>query len=222
MLSSGNLLASAQALRIAWRWSADDRLVLALPLFHLHGLGVELVGTLVAGASAVLLPKFDADAVLDAAAHDGTLFFGVPKMYARLAASSRARGARPSAAVRVRLRAAARHAARDARRMRRTAGAGALRHERDSDERLAPVRRRAPPRQRRLPAARRRAATRRERRDLAARAERHLRLLAAAGGDRGGVERRRVVPHRRPGRDRRRWLCAHRRPREGADHHGRL
>ncbi len=91
MLSSGNLLASVEAVRIAWRWTAQDRLVLALPLFHMHGLGVGLHGTLASGASAVLLPKFELDAVLDAAAaHDATLFFGVPTMYARLAASPRA------------------------------------------------------------------------------------------------------------------------------------
>jgi len=90
MLSSGNLLASAEAVRVAWRWTADDRLVLALPLYHLHGLGVGLHGTLTAGASAVLLPRFDVDQVLDAAAaFDATLFFGVPTMYARLAASER-------------------------------------------------------------------------------------------------------------------------------------
>jgi malonyl-CoA/methylmalonyl-CoA synthetase len=90
MLSSGNLLASAEAVRLAWRWSERDRLILALPLFHLHGLGVGLHGTLASGASAVLLPKFDVDAVLDAAAeHDATLFFGVPTMYRRLAASAR-------------------------------------------------------------------------------------------------------------------------------------
>jgi malonyl-CoA/methylmalonyl-CoA synthetase len=90
MLASGNLLASAEAVRVAWRWTADDRLVLALPLFHLHGLGVGLHGTLTAGASAVLLPKFDIDQVLDAAAaFDATLFFGVPTMYARLAESER-------------------------------------------------------------------------------------------------------------------------------------
>jgi malonyl-CoA/methylmalonyl-CoA synthetase len=91
MLSSANLLASATAVRIAWRWTARDRLVLALPLFHIHGLGVGLHGTLVAGASAVLLPRFEVDAVLDAAErYDATLFFGVPTMYARLAASPRA------------------------------------------------------------------------------------------------------------------------------------
>src|SRR5207248_493615 len=79
-----------ESVRRAWRWTADDRLVLALPLFHIHGLGVGLHGTLLAGASAVLLPRFDPDAVLDAvAAHDATLFFGVPTMYARLAASPR-------------------------------------------------------------------------------------------------------------------------------------
>jgi malonyl-CoA/methylmalonyl-CoA synthetase len=90
VLSHANLLASSQSVRLAWRWSAEDRLLLALPLFHFHGLGVGLHTTLLAGASAVLLPRFDPDAVLDAAAkHDATLFFGVPTMYARLAASPR-------------------------------------------------------------------------------------------------------------------------------------
>jgi malonyl-CoA/methylmalonyl-CoA synthetase len=90
VLSHGNLLASSESVRLAWRWTGDDRLVLALPLFHIHGLGVGLHGTLLAGGSAVLLPRFDPDAVLDAAAaHDATLFFGVPTMYARLAASPR-------------------------------------------------------------------------------------------------------------------------------------
>ena len=90
VLSHRNLLASSESVRIAWRWTADDRLVLALPLFHIHGLGVGLHGSLLAGGSAVLLPRFDPDAVLDAiAAHEATLFFGVPTMYARLAASPR-------------------------------------------------------------------------------------------------------------------------------------
>ena len=91
MLTHGNLLASAEAVKLAWRWQPNDRLILALPLFHLHGLGVGLHGTLITGASAVVLPKFTEDAVLDAAAaFDATLFFGVPTMYARLAESPRA------------------------------------------------------------------------------------------------------------------------------------
>jgi malonyl-CoA/methylmalonyl-CoA synthetase len=83
LLSHGNLLASAEAVRIAWRWTADDRLILCLPLFHMHGLGVGVHGTLLAGGSAILQPSFDAAQVL-AASDDATMFFGVPTMYARL------------------------------------------------------------------------------------------------------------------------------------------
>jgi malonyl-CoA/methylmalonyl-CoA synthetase len=89
-LSHGNLLAGAEALRLAWRWAPEDRLVHALPLFHLHGLGAGINGTLLAGASAMLRPRFDAADVLACAGPDGegaTLFFGVPTMYARLAES---------------------------------------------------------------------------------------------------------------------------------------
>jgi malonyl-CoA/methylmalonyl-CoA synthetase len=90
VLSHGNILASAQALVTAWQWTANDRLLLALPLFHMHGLGVGVHGTLLAGASAVIVPKFSVDTVLDAIArHHATLFFGVPTMWVRMAASSR-------------------------------------------------------------------------------------------------------------------------------------
>jgi malonyl-CoA/methylmalonyl-CoA synthetase len=90
LLTHGNVLASPEALRIAWRWTPDDRLVLALPLFHMHGLGVGLHGSLLAGASIVLQPRFDPDAVLDAATTErATLFFGVPTMYERFARAPR-------------------------------------------------------------------------------------------------------------------------------------
>ena len=90
VLSHRNLLASVAALAIAWRWTRDDRLVLCLPLFHMHGLGVGLHGTLFVGASAVLLDGFDPDEVIDAVdAHEATLFFGVPTMYHRLVDSDR-------------------------------------------------------------------------------------------------------------------------------------
>jgi malonyl-CoA/methylmalonyl-CoA synthetase len=90
VLSHANLLAGGESVALAWRWSASDRLVLALPLFHAHGLSVGLHGTLLAGASAVLLPRFEVDAVLDAAAEQrASLFFGVPTMYHRLAGSPR-------------------------------------------------------------------------------------------------------------------------------------
>jgi malonyl-CoA/methylmalonyl-CoA synthetase len=90
VLSHANLLAGSESVGLAWRWTGSDRLVLALPLFHAHGLCVGLHGTLLAGGSAVLVPRFDVDAVLDAASsHDASLFFGVPTMYHRLAHSSR-------------------------------------------------------------------------------------------------------------------------------------
>lgn len=90
LLTHGNLLANSEGLERAWRWAPDDRLVLALPLFHAHGLCNGVHGTLLAGASAVLLDGFSVDGVLDATAdHDASLFFGVPTMYHRLAASAR-------------------------------------------------------------------------------------------------------------------------------------
>ncbi len=85
VLTHGNLLASAEALLLAWRWTADDGLVLALPLFHIHGLGVGVHGSLLAGARMLLLPRFEPGGVLRACARpDATLFFGVPTMYVRL------------------------------------------------------------------------------------------------------------------------------------------
>jgi malonyl-CoA/methylmalonyl-CoA synthetase len=91
VLSHANLLATAEALRLAWRWDRDDRLVLALPLFHMHGLGVGVHGTLHAGASAMLLAQFEPSAVVSAIEELGaTLFFGVPTMYHRLLAADAA------------------------------------------------------------------------------------------------------------------------------------
>jgi malonyl-CoA/methylmalonyl-CoA synthetase len=84
-----SLLAGVQALRIAWDWQPDDRLLLSLPLFHVHGLCAGLFGTLASGASAVVFERFSPTDVLDAAAQ-GSLFFGVPTMYHRLAATGRA------------------------------------------------------------------------------------------------------------------------------------
>lgn len=86
LLSHGNLVAGIEALRLAWRWGPDDRLSHALPLFHLHGLGAGINGTLAAGASVLLRPRFDpADVVASARDLGATLFFGVPTMYTRLA-----------------------------------------------------------------------------------------------------------------------------------------
>ncbi len=85
VLSHGNLRAGAAALVEAWGWTPADRLVHALPMFHMHGLGAAINGSLSAGSSMVVLPRFDPAAVVHAAsAYDATMFFGVPTMYARL------------------------------------------------------------------------------------------------------------------------------------------
>jgi len=91
VLSHGNLLSSIRGLEVAWRWTVNDTLILALPLFHMHGLGVGLHGTLTVGAKAVLLPEFEVGRVLDSVQKfDATMFFGVPTMYGRLLESARA------------------------------------------------------------------------------------------------------------------------------------
>jgi malonyl-CoA/methylmalonyl-CoA synthetase len=84
--SHGSLLAGVTALLSAWAWAPEDRLVLCLPLFHVHGLCAGLFGTLTAGAAAVVFDRFDEAAILQQAT-SSTMFFGVPTMYHRLAAT---------------------------------------------------------------------------------------------------------------------------------------
>ena len=84
-----SLLAGVTALHRAWGWQPEDRLVLTLPLFHVHGLVAGLFGTLTAGAAATVFDRFEEASVLSAAASH-TMFFGVPTMYHRLAATGRA------------------------------------------------------------------------------------------------------------------------------------
>jgi len=84
-LSIANLVATAGSVVRAWGWTQQDRLILALPLYHLHGLGVGVHGSLEAGGCMVVLPRFDPDAVL-AEISRTTMFFGVPTMYHRLLA----------------------------------------------------------------------------------------------------------------------------------------
>ena len=85
-----SLFAGVTSLLRAWVWEPEDRLVLCLPLFHVHGLCAGLFGTLAAGASALVFERFDEAAVLDAVPKGATMFFGVPTMYHRLAESGRA------------------------------------------------------------------------------------------------------------------------------------
>jgi malonyl-CoA/methylmalonyl-CoA synthetase len=68
-----------------WRFAPEDRLVLALPLFHVHGLVLGVTGMLVNGLTLLLEPRFEPARVVRAFAEEGaTVFMGVPTMYVRL------------------------------------------------------------------------------------------------------------------------------------------
>ena len=83
VLRHRHLAAQCTAIGAAWGLRSDDVLLHALPLHHVHGLVISLLATLRAGGSALMLPRFDADALLASSA-EATLFMGVPTMYARL------------------------------------------------------------------------------------------------------------------------------------------
>ncbi|WP_405739016.1 acyl-CoA synthetase [Streptomyces sp. NBC_01525] len=73
------------ALEDAWQWTADDVLVHALPLFHVHGLILGVLGPLRRGGSLHHLGRFTAEGVTRGLSDGGTMLFGVPTMYHRLA-----------------------------------------------------------------------------------------------------------------------------------------
>ena len=85
VITHGNLAANARVLVDSWRITADDRFLVALPLFHVHGLGNAVHCWLLSGCRARLLERFEhqsaASTFLD---FHATLFFGVPTMYVRL------------------------------------------------------------------------------------------------------------------------------------------
>ena len=87
MLSHGNLASNAAALRDAWRFTADDRLLHALPIFHTHGLFVATNVTLLAGGSLLWLPRFDLDEIIRLLPK-ATSIMGVPTFYSRLLSRS--------------------------------------------------------------------------------------------------------------------------------------
>ena len=83
MLTQENLLSNALTLRQAWRFTGEDVLIHALPIFHTHGLFVAINTLMLAGGTMIWMAKFDADAVL-AAMPRATSMMGVPTFYTRL------------------------------------------------------------------------------------------------------------------------------------------
>lgn len=83
MLSHDNLASNALSLVDYWRFSKDDVLLHALPIFHTHGLFVATNTILLAGAAMILLPKFDPEQVFKYLPR-ATSMMGVPTFYVRL------------------------------------------------------------------------------------------------------------------------------------------
>ena len=83
MLSHANLASNAKTLVEIWRFSGDDVLLHALPIFHVHGLFVALNVVLMAGGSLILLARFDPEAVVRLMP-EATAMMGVPTFYVRL------------------------------------------------------------------------------------------------------------------------------------------
>ncbi len=95
VLSRAAVAAGLDGLRTAWQWGPDDVLVHGLPLFHVHGLILGVLGALRAGSPLVHTGRPAPQAYADAG---GTLYFGVPTVWGRIAgdraAAAALRGAR--------------------------------------------------------------------------------------------------------------------------------
>ncbi|MFZ1135161.1 MAG: acyl-CoA synthetase [Candidatus Korobacteraceae bacterium] len=84
----GNIEAQITSLIEAWEWSGDDRIVLCLPLHHVHGIINVVSCALWSGAVCEMLPRFDAGTVWEHIANGSlTLFMAVPTIYVKLIAA---------------------------------------------------------------------------------------------------------------------------------------
>ena len=85
MLSHGGLAANAHSLQKLWGFGADDVLLHALPIFHVHGLFISLHCALLTGSAMFWLNRF-VEAEVIAALPRCTIMMGVPTFYTRLLA----------------------------------------------------------------------------------------------------------------------------------------
>src|SRR6202166_1854686 len=83
MLSHDNLASNSYTLVDYWRFTKDDVLIHALPIYHTHGLFVASNVTLFARASMIFLPKLDPELIIRLMAR-ATVLMGVPTFYTRL------------------------------------------------------------------------------------------------------------------------------------------
>ncbi|ASU83838.1 acyl-CoA synthetase [Nocardiopsis gilva YIM 90087] len=80
------IAADLDALADAWAWTRDDVLVHGLPMFHVHGLVLGVLGALRVGSPLIHTVRPTPVAYAAAARAGGTLFFGVPTVWSRVTA----------------------------------------------------------------------------------------------------------------------------------------
>jgi fatty acid CoA ligase FadD36 len=83
LISRQAIAADLDALARAWNWTPEDTLVHGLPLFHVHGLVLGLLGSLRVGNRFVHTGRPTPEAY---AAAQGSLYFGVPTVWSRVVA----------------------------------------------------------------------------------------------------------------------------------------
>ncbi|MGJ9404450.1 AMP-binding protein [Arthrobacter sp. KK5.5] len=83
VLTHRNLASNCSTLTEAWRYTEDDVLIHALPIFHIHGLFVAINMSVTSGATMHFLPKLDPQAIVDLMP-TSTVLMGVPTFYTRL------------------------------------------------------------------------------------------------------------------------------------------
>ncbi|ABD56036.1 AMP-binding protein [Jannaschia sp. CCS1] len=88
MLTHGNLISNAQALKVCWRFTAKDVLLHALPVFHTHGLFVATNIILAAHGRMIFCPSFNLDQLAELMPQ-ATSIMGVPTFYTRMLGDTR-------------------------------------------------------------------------------------------------------------------------------------
>lgn len=103
LLSRAAIASNLDALARAWHWTDADVVAHALPLFHVHGLILGVLGPLRLGGTVHHLGAFSSAAVAEALHGRATMLFGVPTMYHRLAADATVDPALAAALAKARL-----------------------------------------------------------------------------------------------------------------------
>jgi malonyl-CoA/methylmalonyl-CoA synthetase len=79
------ITSNLDALAEIWQWTAEDRVTHALPVFHVHGLVIGILGPLRRGGRLEHVGRFSPQALAQALRRGATMMFGVPTMYGRIA-----------------------------------------------------------------------------------------------------------------------------------------